>query len=227
MIAKGNRIELREEGTLLGYARALDFVGSAVTATMAGNLGTVTVTGGGSAGALVLLSVANFTAASSADFNSSIIDTATYQEFLFSVNITVSTDDTKLCLRTDTANGASVDAGATDYQYSMKYTNSASAQADVGSAGAPQLVMNYTGASGGIGNTAPESHVGEVWVNPGDASNWPQIRFQHVYLDNTTRTGNTSGGGQRRAVGPINFVRLLPLAGTFTGTIWCYGLRAA
>lgn len=224
MIAKGNRIQLFDEGVSQGYARALNFVGSTVSASMSGTLGTITLSGGGG-GSLTLLSTASPSAASSVDFNSSILDTTTYQEFAFAVKLNFSTDDTELALRTDSSDGASVDVGATDYGYVMTYVNSGGATADASSAGATSLITCYTGASSGIGNTAPESLDGVVSVSPGSATTWPRARFHMVFIDPGARIAYSVGGGYRRATGLINFIRFMPVAGTFTGTIWCYGVR--
>lgn len=47
MIYKSSRIRIADEGTLQGYVRAMDFVGSGVTASIAAGIATITVAGGG------------------------------------------------------------------------------------------------------------------------------------------------------------------------------------
>lgn len=46
----GGRVSIKDEGTLLGKAKFIDFTGSAVTATLSGDVATVNVTGGGGGG---------------------------------------------------------------------------------------------------------------------------------------------------------------------------------
>lgn len=43
----GGRVSIKDEGTLLGKAKYIDFTGSAVTATLSGDTATVNITGGG------------------------------------------------------------------------------------------------------------------------------------------------------------------------------------
>lgn len=47
MITKGNRILVRDEGANQGYAGIVDWTGAGVTATVAGNIATIAVPGGG------------------------------------------------------------------------------------------------------------------------------------------------------------------------------------
>ncbi len=57
-----NQVEVSDEGVLQGLARLLDFVGAGVTATMVGDIATITIPGG-SAGADPSYSPGSFTIA--------------------------------------------------------------------------------------------------------------------------------------------------------------------
>lgn len=49
-VKPANNIEVRDEGVSQGFVRAVDFVGSGVSATVSGSVATVTVSGGGGGG---------------------------------------------------------------------------------------------------------------------------------------------------------------------------------
>lgn len=48
-VRPANNVEVQDEGTSQGFVRALNFVGAAVVAAVAGSVATITVTGGGAA----------------------------------------------------------------------------------------------------------------------------------------------------------------------------------
>ena len=56
-------------------------------------------------------------------------------------------------------------------------------------------------------------------------THFPSIEHSSVYLDGGTRTSRVTGVGHRRAAATINFLRLLPSAGTFSGWVRVYGIK--
>lgn len=74
MISKGNRVLIRDEGVNQGYAGILDLVGAGVTASIAANIATITISGGG-AGAPT--NAEYLVAAAHADLSAERVATAT------------------------------------------------------------------------------------------------------------------------------------------------------
>lgn len=213
--------------------------GGTVTATPAANAVVVANASGNlangwlSAGSVdqhadfTLLSTASPSGAGSVDFDNTVI-TASYFMYLITYQLIFSTDDTELNVRTDTSNGASVDAGAGNYSWVLSYVNTAGASS-TSDASATLISMFDTGSGTGVGNAANEGANGHVWITSrGSASLFPSVEFAADYLDASTRTTSVRGAGHRRAsTAAIDFVRLLPTGGTITGEVRIYGVKPA
>lgn len=228
MISKGNRIELREEGASLGFVRALNIAGSTVTATVSGDVGTITDAGGGGAGSdFVTLASYAPSGATSVDISSTYL-TSTYSTYLIILQeLGINTDDTEINVRTDNNSGGSVDSAASDYSYVMHTLNTTGPE-NVIAANAAQIALCNTGGTNGIGNGAGEGMLrGQIWLTRGSGLAYPSVQWSVVYVDSSTRQIHCLGSGFRKTGGPCDFLRIFPTAGTMTGFIYLYGMTVS
>lgn len=164
--------------------------------------------------------------ASGVDIDNTII-TSTHFMYAIAYKVTHSVDDTETSIRTDTANGASVDTGASDYSFTTdtRTTGGTAGEADA----TASLIAMHDGAAGaGVGNAANEFVTGIVYcTHLGDATFFPSFTFYSHYVSAGGLAGNCHGSGHRNSAATINFIRLLPGGGNLSGEVRVYGLRAA
>jgi hypothetical protein len=177
------------------------------------------VTGSGIPTSRPLLNTYSPSGAASVDIASQIV--ATYNVYEIELeNIVPATDNAKLILRTDSNNGASFDAGASDYGFS--------AQVIVDSVSGTQSDQAHTSIiiSGQAGNDTNEGVSGLVRIMfLGSATRFPAIKFDTTALNGSSETSFVVGGGHRRSAAAINAVQLLMDSGNITsGTIRIYGV---
>lgn len=174
-----------------------------------------------------LLATFSPSGASTVDIDNTVI-TSGYLPLCIRFELLFSTDDTELCMRTDDANGVSVDSGASDYSYGGHGISSAGTALVSNSAGATSIVMCDTSAGFGIGNAGAEIATGMIWVRfLGNGTNYPTFNYNLSYLDPSTRSADFHGTGHRRSGTAINFIRLFPTAGTVSGTVQVYGWQTS
>jgi hypothetical protein len=140
--------------------------------------------------------------------------------------VTPATDLAELWLRMDENNGASFDAGASDYRYGSQRLLDNSATSTIQSAGAAQIEIATD-----VGNGGAEACAGRLFIyNPiGSAGKYPFIDwyipatdgsgFSRINLGSGIKTTNSAG---------INAIRFMFSTGNIaTGIFTLYGLRAS
>jgi len=229
MRSTGLRLALNTATTVPYIDANKDLVSSAVTPTELGYLSGVTsaiqtqINSLSSGSGLKFLNLYSPSGASSVDINSTYI-TGTYARYLITYRFTVSTDDTEILIRTSSDNGTTVDAGASDYSYAGSGAGTSTGLLFQDAAN-DSIVMNDVAAGFGVGNASTEQCVGMIWLlYKGNGTLFPTIYYESTWLDPSTRTSFATGIGHRRGGNAINFIRLLPGAGTFSGAARLYGI---
>lgn len=139
-------------------------------------------------------------------------------------------DDVELYLRTDSSNGASFDAAASDYAFGgTGISESAGGLTNACSgAGTPQafISLNSTTATAAVGNASNEGCAGIITIEKkGDSSAWPIIGYEVNYLDASSRARYNKGSATRRTAATINAIQLLFESGNIaSGTVKIYGI---
>jgi hypothetical protein len=296
------RIEVRDEGTTQGRARAVNFVGGLIAAAVSGDVATVTlsltandtstidltlsgstltadivsasitnayinataaiamsklaalttsraVQTNSSTGFLEVSSVTNTelgyvsgvtsaiqtqinaisssplaalapSAAATADFTSTITSTYDFYDIYF--HLVPATDAQDLGFRTDSNNGASFDAGASDYKYTTWQMTSAA-----GSLAASTGANNIKLSTASPGNASGRGVTGYIALYRGSASNPARIAFVTIGLDSSGNPIAQVGGGQRTSNAAIDAARLFFASGNLTGVAYIYGRKVS
>lgn len=145
---------------------------------------------------------------------------------LIVADLTVSTDDAEILIRTDSDGGASFDSGASDYSYANFFSFAHSTSGTANSNAAAQMSVNSAAANGATGNATGEGIVLTLHVeHKGSASRWPQLRWDIAGVTPTPSVVRGFGAGSRKAAAAITHIQIYPEAGTFTGTIRVYPIR--
>lgn len=173
-------------------------------------------------GGLTLLQVYSPAAIASLDITSQI--SATYDVYLVIFKLRPASDGVSLQIRTDTANGASFDAGGSDYSYHCVYNKGTTTLTGAGSAGATAIVPI---ASENVGNAANEGISGYILISSlGSASDYPTLSFHVEMLDTSTLHMSGQGGGMRLSAAAINALQLSFSVGNIAGgNAWIYGFK--
>jgi hypothetical protein len=170
---------------------------------------------------LTLLQVYSPSTAASVDITSII--SGTYSKYMITFDLRPATDSVALRLRTDSNNGASFDAGASDYQYAVTTVNSAGTVSGSASTGATQIQLG----SGVIGNATNEGTSGVIWLTfVGSAAMYAHFNFIVADIDTSTLPRSATGSGFRANAAAIDAVQLLFSSGNIaSGTVRIYGLK--
>lgn len=171
------------------------------------------------------LQLAEYTPAAAASVDITSILSASYDVYQIVFDLVPATDDVELYVRTDTNNGASFDAGATNYAY-FTTTDRPGDSSNENSAGANAVVLANTNAGAGVGNAANEHITGVITITSrGSGTLYPLLTYEGAYLDASTRLRRSEGTGSRLAAGAIDAVQLLFSSGNISsGTVRVYGL---
>ena len=114
------------------------------------------------------------------------------------------TDGQALILQTDTNNGASFEAGASDYSYSLMFSAAGAAVAAAGSNGTTGITVTNS-----QGNVAGEEASGKIIIsNPMDAGSPTKVNFQVGYQNSASDFVTLAGSGMRKAGEANNAIRL-------------------
>jgi len=133
---------------------------------------------------------------------------------------------TKFFMRTDSANGASFDAGTSDYSWvnhriSMTPTEAHDPEGDNADS---EIQINGNDA---LGNAANELMDLEITLFNPSGTEYTKVKWEGLYLDSAaTPLGNHLwGAGARRSAAAVDAVRFLYSTGNIsTGTLKVYGL---
>jgi hypothetical protein len=177
------------------------------------------------AGGAVLLATYTPSGAASVDITSVI--SATYGKYRIDIDgLTPATDGALMLLRTDQANGASFDAGASDYASHVVVSSGTSTLTGVGSNAAASI--GISAEASGLGNSTAEGISGSIWIDAvGSASRLPSFSWNVSVVNPSTAHLAVSGSGVRLTTAAINAVQLLMSAGNLTGTVRVYGIAVA
>lgn len=156
--------------------------------------------------------------AAAADFTTKI--NASFNNYLFLLNLTVATDGTFLQLRISDDGGISFEADAGDYEYGYTQLDTVPASTPGGSASATFLRM-----TNGIGNASTEGANGFILMSkPADTALYTPFVFLISATHNNNDTRTYVGGGSSRAAAAVNGVRFMANSGNITGRVDMYGL---
>lgn len=148
-------------------------------------------------------------------------DLSAYRILRLTYDLTVSTDSTTLTLRTDSDNGASYDAGASDYGYQVDYA------AGTGSAGIVAATATgiplHLGAN--VGNATGEGNGGTITLTNFNQAAYCKViaEVHNVRADGSLDTGII--GGRRLAATARNAFTIIPGGGTISGHFVLEGIR--
>lgn len=161
--------------------------------------------------------------ASTVDFTTGI--TSTYSHLVLVLDkVTVSTNNTSLGLRVYV--GGVVQSGASDYAYTSLQSSITTTEAQ-GSAGASLIRLHSASAGWGIGSAAGQYISGQIRVYGPSQTTEPKAVDWHTPTKNTG--GNilnvTGCGDYQGSNSAIDGIRLLPIAGTFSGNFRLYGVK--
>ncbi|KKM06945.1 hypothetical protein LCGC14_1738910 [marine sediment metagenome] len=210
--------------SLIGYATAANQV-HVILYTKADGTAVVDVDSGG----WTWLATVTASNAASVDFTSSI--DGTYSQYVIvGVDINPATDDTDLWIRTDSNGGASFDAGASDYGWTVDGVISPTpTTADSIDSADAQIVTNSTIAANGLGNGADESSQIIIWISNPAGTTYNKIITWQLGVQGTT-AGEVHiyhGVGIRRATAAINAIQFLMSSGNIDGVFRLYGVANA
>lgn len=206
-------------------------VASTTTATQLGYLATATsdiqaqIDAISAASGMKLLATYSPSAAASIDINS--ILGATYDVYKIQFHLFPSAEPIALWMRTDSANGASFDTGASDYGYENDALRSEviNSSFSTASGGDTHMDLCTTGtqssadSSMGISGTITIGHLGT-------GTSRPMIYWDiaHLRSDDNTLVVRCIGGGTRLSTTAINAAQILFTGGNATGKVRIYGL---
>jgi hypothetical protein len=177
----------------------------------------------------VLLAIYTPSAAASVDITSVL--SSTYDTYEIEVQHLVPvTDAVSLFVRFDTSNGASFDAGATDYIVASRGLNSGGTSEDASSGGT--TAIRVSGGTTGIGNTASLGGLnGLIRVcNVNTTSGQKHLEFTTSYYTTGGALISMNGAGASNSAtlrdAAVNAVQLLMSSGNISsGTIRVWGIR--
>jgi hypothetical protein len=152
----------------------------------------------------------------------------TYDAFSIHIlQMTFATDNNQLFLRVSDDNGATFEAGASDYAWSSMYTIATTAVVESDDQDS-EIQIGRTGAGNGIGNAAGEYLTMVVDVVPAAGARPKGIHWRGHYKDPSTRIVQTVGSGVFTGnTNPINYIRLFAGGGgnITAGGIFVFGYR--
>lgn len=154
----------------------------------------------------------------------SVISGSTYVLYMIVSLLHGSTDSSNLWLRTDSNNGASFDAGASDYDWAVSGRDAAGAiTAHDAADGQIVYVTN-------LENNAASLAVAITFVYVGSGTFRPYLFTLAGFMGSASAANSTAveiSCGSRATAAVIDAVQLLPSAGTITGEVRVYGIRAS
>ena len=154
------------------------------------------------------------------------IITTTYEHYEIRFWLLPGTDDVELLFRTDSDNGASFDAGASDYNFINNITTAAGATATYADDAHTSMNVGQNSANASIGSTAGSGVTGVITLHTGSASTVPRLdgRFWYTSASGTHR--HIRWGGSRLSAATINALQFLFESGNIgSGEVQIYGLK--
>jgi len=222
--------------TALASAVASDTIAAAVASTAQANAGTATgvlmnpvltknaITALGGSGAVILLGTGTASSSATLDFTSLI--TSTYATYFFEIDdIAPATDGAILIVRTSTDNGATYDAGASDYQWRVETQG-------VGTGTVKSATGDTADASirigSAVGNDTAEGISGRVTLrSPLGTARYKYLVHESVQENVSGAQFTTDGQGTRLSTGDVTAIRFLFDSGNIaSGKIRMYGILA-
>ncbi len=150
---------------------------------------------------------------------------AIYRSYLFVFdNLLPVTDAAEMRIRTDTNNGASFDAGAADYAWSLQANDSANNHA-----GNNDISDSEIAIYGAASNAAGEAASGQVWIhNPMDSGVRTIIISNAAFINDAgTILANNLAAGMRLVAQANNAIRFLFSSGNISTMNWTlYGMKS-
>lgn len=173
------------------------------------------------------IQLAEYTPSSTASVDITSVITASYDWYEIHFDLIPVTDDVALWVRTDSNNGASFDAGASNYAFITQTGRPGDTSSANDSASVAQMTLTRQGGSGAaVGNAANEHIVGMIRINSkGSGSLYPMLTWNGGYFDASTRNHYFVGSGSRQAAAAIDAVQLLFSSGNISsGTVRVFGI---
>lgn len=179
----------------------------------------------------VLLSTKNAVNQSSISFNTSDGISGVYNEFVVVVRNVLPTINSSFVIRMDTNDGASFDAGATDYRYAAYSADDSFAQTNEGSPGASFIKTN--GSSRSISTNVPGGGYTGTFRFFGLGNNITQnktVSWEGNFFSDQGTLVTNRGGGMSNSVtlrdNVVNAIQFLFTSGNvFSGSFRLYGVR--
>jgi hypothetical protein len=173
--------------------------------------------------ALTLLDTKTVSAVSNIDFTSSI--DSSYYYYIIQGTLVFSTNAVSCYGRVSLDGGSTFKAGATDYQHVI-VANNAWADGPDNANNAAQLQLSTGSTTKLISNTQP-LQLEVTLISPSDTTYYKHIWSRSNHKDSTggTSIGAEGFGWYKGGTGAIDAFRILPSAGTVTGTLRLYGLN--
>lgn len=185
------------------------------------NLFTVHATNNSSGIGMEIISSGTVSAAATLDITDLL---ATYRAYIFVFDsLSPATDNVTFLMRTDANNGASFDAGATDYSWD----NFGNTAANAHSGANAQYNASSITIGGAFSNVANEAASGHLIIHdPMDSATRTNVESRLVYILNNADFNQNVGAGHRNADQANNAVRFLFSSGNIATMNWTlYGMR--
>jgi hypothetical protein len=169
------------------------------------------------AGAMVLLSHINFSAAASADVDTYF--TSTYDEYIIiGSGITVSVDDTILLLRVNLGLGF---LSTNTYKYHVAFSDSSSTIYDgICGEAESRIILTVT-----IGNASNRSANFTMRIRKTSSTTLAKLFDWTGEAFGSTAIFKAFGVGCNTGTGALTGLRFFPAAGTFSGDLYLYGIK--
>ena len=158
---------------------------------------------------------------------------ATCFQYQFDVDLSVSSDDKEIYIRTDSDGGASPDSGASDYRFATRGITDAGTSITYSSAGAAQMGLTDDGVDGAVGSNSAngEYFTGRIVVaSLGSSTRKPMIRWDTIFLNPNGLVFRAYGGGIRASAAAIDFIQIFAEGSpttTVSGKVRGYCIRDA
>ncbi len=174
-------------------------------------------------GAWTFISAVTAVNAATADFTSGI-DSTFSQYVIVGTDINPATDGPRLWFRTDSNGGASFDAGASDYSWTVDGIRGTATVLDGGDVADSEIQL--TGQAFGISSDAGDAAFIVLWINnPAGTTYNKIITWQLAAVEETANNmAIINGTGTRIATAAINAVQFLMASGNLDGVFRLYGV---
>lgn len=177
-----------------------------------------------SGGGMVKLASYAPATASSVDITS--VMSSTYQRYRIVGFLRPATDDVELWVRTDDANGASFDAGASDYDWTNVGDQASAGGFNQRITADTKMMIGHQTGTYSVGNASGEGIVFDILITAQQAGTMHALMsHKSTFVSATGYTTTIAGGARRLSTTVINAVRLLFESGNIaSGVVVIYGL---